>query len=60
VTTAAARSCETQKMDNTYFDFLLALAAIAVPLGLAGLLVELRSRQESPPGKGRGHTAGAD
>jgi hypothetical protein len=47
-------------MDNTYFEILLALAVIVVPLGLAGLLVELRSRQESPPGKGRGHTAGAD
>jgi hypothetical protein len=49
-----------QKMDNTYSDILLALAAIAMPLGLAGLLVELRSRQKSPLGKGRGHTAGAD
>jgi hypothetical protein len=33
-------------MDNTYFDLLLALAAIAVPLGLAGLLVELQARQK--------------
>ena len=41
-------------MDNTYLDILLALAAIVVPLGLAGLLVELRARQKSPPGKGRG------
>ncbi len=32
-------------MDNTYFDMLLALAAIAVPLGLARLLVELRATQ---------------
>jgi hypothetical protein len=47
-------------MDNTYFDILLALAAIFVPLGLAGLLVELQARQKSPPAKERGHTAGAD
>ena len=47
-------------MDNTYFDILLALAAIAVPLGLAGLLVELQSSQKSPPAKERGHTAGDD
>jgi hypothetical protein len=47
-------------MDNTYVDILLALAAIVVPLGLAGLLVELQSRQKSLPAKARGHTAGAD
>ena len=52
--TAAARSRETQKMDNAYFDALLALAAIVVPLALAALLVELRARQESLPAKGRG------
>jgi hypothetical protein len=47
-------------MDNTYFEILLALAVIVVPLGLAGLLVELRSREKSPLGKRRGDTAGAD
>jgi hypothetical protein len=47
-------------MINTYFEILLALAVIVVPLGLAGLLAELRARQKSPPGKGRGHTSGAD
>jgi hypothetical protein len=46
-------------MDNTYLDILLALGAIVVPLGLAGLLVELRSRQRSPHGKEQVHTAGA-
>jgi hypothetical protein len=38
-------------MYNTYFDMLLAVAAIVVPLGLAGLLIELRSLQKSPLGK---------
>jgi len=42
-------------MANSYFDILLALAAIFAPLGLAGLLVEFRSRQKSLLGKGRAH-----
>jgi hypothetical protein len=35
-------------LENPLLGFLLALASIAVPLGLAGLLVELRARKESP------------
>jgi hypothetical protein len=44
-------------MDNTYLDFLLAVAAIVAPLGLAGLLVELRSRPKSRFGNS-GHRDG--
>ena len=47
-------------VDNPLLGFLLALATIAVPLGLAGLLVELRARQDFPSEKRRKPTAGAD
>jgi hypothetical protein len=38
------------QMSAEYAEILLALAALFVPLGLAGLLVELRSRQGSARG----------
>jgi len=44
-------------MNNDYLNILLALAAIVAPLGLAGLLVELRSRQKSSLGKRREYSA---
>jgi len=47
-------------MDNTYLNFLLAMAAIVVPLALAGLLVEFHSRQKFPSSKGRGRTGSTD
>jgi hypothetical protein len=40
-------------MDNPFLGFLLTLATIAVPLGLAGLLVEFRASKESPFEKSR-------
>jgi len=40
-------------LDNPLIGFLLALATIALPLGLAGLLVELRAHNELPFEKAR-------
>jgi hypothetical protein len=45
------------QMNAEYADILLALAAIVVPLAVAALLVELRSRQEIA--RGRRHPSDA-
>jgi len=45
-------------MDDSFLNFLLAMAAIVVPLALAALLVEVNSRQKSPPVKAREPVAG--
>jgi hypothetical protein len=43
-------------MDNSGFDFMLAMAVIVVPLALAALLVEFQSRQKSLPKREQRHT----
>ena len=45
-------------MDTTYVNILLAFAVIVVPLGLSGLLLELRERKlRNPKNRHRGGTS---